>query len=869
MFHKHWLFGAILIWVAKSDEISVNRHFRGDIFTFQECGDDPCRNRGTAVSTSFTASTSSSISSSLSPTSSPSACACQCDPSWPVYREDRSVCVDSVHECEMADFVTGSSSEKIPFVFLPLTGQLVYPSATISIPSGSSDGSSVSPICVLSTIEMMTGNGWVDISNITGQNSAPFQLYNDDGKTFLQWLGNESIHQALEGRLLLIHLLCKYNARRIQAPCISLRIAGSPSSTTSIGSPQHNANNGDNGGSLTERDYLAIGICAGFLVMLYIFAMIVFIVIKRKQKKDRRLREQFLQLPAPEGIGFKSSRILGLDEQYLTDLARYQCRSGPCHNGGSGEGDQIGQGWSLTNKWRNGKKSLKQMLQTDAACDINTMMMVNRKMLDAHKKMVENKLQMEVAHSVNCMSAHHTHNHACHGNANTSGHICAAHETRDTPHTCAEHADHGRVCLARNVKNGSKRFFPHLEQIPEESRNNTFKSPAKKADTDSSDGSITTSDIEYKDDINYNSNSQESSTNKSNPRSMDSGIATRSTSPSHEHPSDNETTTTSSQGMYSDNETVDVASSDETESDNDKEDNNNEENSKEKTEPEKVRSPSLSDILNLGHKNLDFLSEIYNTAFSKVPKVCASDAESIYSYNSRTGDYSSLDHHQDNAAYGVDIYRNPRFRRSVHKIDNDNSIVSIGHGVTAVYVSSIDAAASVDGAEISGDFMYTAGDKLRISVPKQEDKVYTDKLTIEVNHEPIVGSETASAESSGNFDPDTLERNLERDRRPTHKTISNKTGEDKLGGVDNSKYFKHNETNTENRIENVDITDSVRYSFRLHDQGLTSNKEINKVEISEVNLRSSKREKDLQKLFPSQEDIAPALPPKLNTLTKL
>ena len=66
-----------------------------------------------------------------------------------------------------------------------------------------------------------------------------------------------------------------------------------------------------------------------------------------------------------------------------------------------------------------------------------------------------------------------------------------------------------------------------LEQIPEESRNNTFKSPAKKVDTDSSDGSITTSDIEYKDDINYNSNSQESSTNKSNPRSMDSGIATR------------------------------------------------------------------------------------------------------------------------------------------------------------------------------------------------------------------------------------------------------------------------------------------------------------------------------------------------------
>ena len=72
------------------------------------------------------------------------------------------------------------------------------------------------------------------------------------------------------------------------------------------GSPSNEASVSD--GSLTERDYLAIGICAGFLVMLYIFAMIVFVVIRRKQKKDRRLREQFLQVPAPEGIGFKSSR---------------------------------------------------------------------------------------------------------------------------------------------------------------------------------------------------------------------------------------------------------------------------------------------------------------------------------------------------------------------------------------------------------------------------------------------------------------------------------------------------------------------------------------------------------------------------------
>ena len=33
----------------------------------------------------------------------------------------------------MADFVTGTSSEKIPFVFLPLAGQLVYPRSVLSL----------------------------------------------------------------------------------------------------------------------------------------------------------------------------------------------------------------------------------------------------------------------------------------------------------------------------------------------------------------------------------------------------------------------------------------------------------------------------------------------------------------------------------------------------------------------------------------------------------------------------------------------------------------------------------------------------------------------------------------------------------------
>ena len=84
---------------------------------------------------------------------------------------------------------------------------------------------------------------------------------------------------------------------------------------------------------LTERDYLAIGLCAGFLVLLYIFAMIVLIIMKKKQRRDARLREQFLNMPLPSGLGYKSSRILGLDQQEeknkveLNDEVRYSTKS--------------------------------------------------------------------------------------------------------------------------------------------------------------------------------------------------------------------------------------------------------------------------------------------------------------------------------------------------------------------------------------------------------------------------------------------------------------------------------------------------------------------------------------------------------------
>ena len=85
---------------------------------------------------------------------------------------------------------------------------------------------------------------------------------------------------------------------------------------------------------LTERDYIAIGLCAGFFVLLYILAMIILIIMKKKQRRDARLREQFLNMPLPGGLGYKSSRILGLEQGQennnkvgLNDEVRYSTKS--------------------------------------------------------------------------------------------------------------------------------------------------------------------------------------------------------------------------------------------------------------------------------------------------------------------------------------------------------------------------------------------------------------------------------------------------------------------------------------------------------------------------------------------------------------
>ena len=402
-----------------------------------------------------------------------------------------------------------------------------------------------------------------------------------------------------------------------------------------------------------------------------------------------------------------------------------------------------------------------QIVQSDSDSDENTIVCVNEKLLEAHKKVIENKLQLEVARTVYFSQADETDE----SSGESSNEILS------------------KLNLSRNGKNSAMRFFPHLEEIPEESRSSTFKDLKKQKtncdSNDASDSSISASDLELKDDgyINHSGKSQDS-TAKSNAQSMDSGIVMRSTSPTPDQGSDNDAL--SSQGIYSDNETVDVVDSDETDSDSDviHVPKNGDEN-------EHV-DENISDILSMGNNNLDFLSKIYNTAFSKVPKVYTSDTESIYSYNSGhdiTMDYGSLDIETNHM---LDIYKNPHLMRRRLKRSLDSSIYEDINtnpakccdqdGITEVYISHDNdkAEKEVKRVEVvTGDFTYASGDKMMIYIAKNDQNVFSDKLTIKINNSDIKKRIDESDKSSA-FDPDTLERNLDKISDPQQEIAKGK-----------------------------------------------------------------------------------------------
>ena len=159
----------------------------------------------------------------------------------------------------------------------------------------------------------------------------------------------------------------------------------------------------------------------------------------------------------------------------------------------------------------------------------------------------------------------------------------------------------------------------------------------------------------------------------------------------------------------------------------------------------------------------DILSDIYSTAFSKVPKVLPSDTDSIYSLSStidKDFDYDSLD--QKMTTNVRHIYRNPNIvkkssnllaKTKIEKEDsyeeilmNKDSVPKAKH-VPGLYINNDYNTNTNDNSEIEDNesddnkgpddkddqLIYSSEEKMMISITGNSESVFSNKLRIEVN----------------------------------------------------------------------------------------------------------------------------------------
>ncbi|XP_055608316.1 uncharacterized protein LOC129755719 [Uranotaenia lowii] len=293
--------------IAESTRIAnLTRQHSGDLFyTFdnEKCDTDTCVGLSSGTANLWISSGSNGqnaiIGSEISSVS-PIECKCQCLSHLTTYREDLGICVDDVRECTLAPFMSGLTLEKIPFVFLPHRGQIVYPSKEIGFPGVKM------PMCAVSGSQYLTHTGWAELRNPI-DTDVPFRLFRDEGRIYLQWLGEPDLRQRMQGRLILVHLMCRDMSPRlilkdgrtrtlddvlpnqnIFTPCIAFRVVGTPIkyvnnvTEVSFSSETHV----DNQSGMSTKEYVVIAICSLCLGLIYIASVFLYIHMKKRKRNS-------------------------------------------------------------------------------------------------------------------------------------------------------------------------------------------------------------------------------------------------------------------------------------------------------------------------------------------------------------------------------------------------------------------------------------------------------------------------------------------------------------------------------------------------------------------------------------------------------
>uniref|UniRef100_A0A1B0D048 Uncharacterized protein n=1 Tax=Phlebotomus papatasi TaxID=29031 RepID=A0A1B0D048_PHLPP len=181
-------------------------------------------------------------------------------------------------------------------------------------------GSILNPICAVTGSQYLTKTGWSELRN-TVDTDVPFRLFRDEGRTFLQWVGEAELRYRMQGRLILVHLLCRdmtppntaFSAsngsssgssssggvasvdddllpnQNIFTPCVAFRVVGTPirhvNNVTEV-SFQAESSTVSNAEGLSTREYVVIGLCSLLLGLIYVASVFLYLHMKKRKAQS-------------------------------------------------------------------------------------------------------------------------------------------------------------------------------------------------------------------------------------------------------------------------------------------------------------------------------------------------------------------------------------------------------------------------------------------------------------------------------------------------------------------------------------------------------------------------------------------------------
>ncbi|CAK9833951.1 hypothetical protein ANTRET_LOCUS10559 [Anthophora retusa] len=266
-----------LLETVRCQELSVIRHSDGDIFTLEGSCTEACTVLSSGTASPYTRSPSTT---GLVPPNN--TCTCQCNNGLPTFREDLHICVNDIHECNVAGFVSNTGQvERVPYVFLPQRGQIIYPHAEIRFEGVTT------PVCGITGAQQLGRAGWSELRNLSNT-EPPFRLFRDEGRTFLQWIGETGLREAAEGRVVTAKLVCRDASPKsklpgVFTPCVAFRVAGSPSKSNVREVMFSSTTQLSQGLSTTE--YTAIGLSSVILALIYVASVSLYLHSKKAKRK--------------------------------------------------------------------------------------------------------------------------------------------------------------------------------------------------------------------------------------------------------------------------------------------------------------------------------------------------------------------------------------------------------------------------------------------------------------------------------------------------------------------------------------------------------------------------------------------------------